>query len=163
MDVPDNDCCIAYFSADDRGKHWYFVINTKETTPAERSTFIKHNTNGSLTVSKDGSRSSVHGAALHHPNEVMVAIDTDVNWDLHNASKANEKLLKELDMPLPESVNVVGAGGTPMQMWILKPPGFDEKKKRPPVYLAHGGRKGAWEDGWSFRWEPASLGRPRAK
>ncbi|HKB36278.1 MAG TPA: S9 family peptidase [Gemmataceae bacterium] len=41
-----------------------------------------------------------------------------------------------------------------MQMWILKPPGFDEKKKWPVVYLVHGGPQGAWEDGWSYRWNP---------
>jgi dipeptidyl aminopeptidase/acylaminoacyl peptidase len=41
-----------------------------------------------------------------------------------------------------------------MQMWILKPPGFDAKKKWPVAYLVHGGPQGAWEDGWSFRWCP---------
>ena len=41
-----------------------------------------------------------------------------------------------------------------MQMWILKPPGFDPKKKWPLVYLVHGGPQGAWEDGWSYRWNP---------
>jgi dipeptidyl aminopeptidase/acylaminoacyl peptidase len=41
-----------------------------------------------------------------------------------------------------------------MQMWILKPPGFDEKKKWPLAFLVHGGPQGAWEDGWSFRWNP---------
>ena len=41
-----------------------------------------------------------------------------------------------------------------MQMWILKPPGFDPKKKWPVAYLVHGGPQGAWEDGWSYRWNP---------
>ena len=41
-----------------------------------------------------------------------------------------------------------------MQMWILKPPGFDPKKKWPLVFLVHGGPQGAWEDGWSYRWNP---------
>jgi dipeptidyl aminopeptidase/acylaminoacyl peptidase len=39
-------------------------------------------------------------------------------------------------------------------MWILKPPGFDAKKKYPLAFLVHGGPQGAWEDGWSFRWNP---------
>ena len=39
-------------------------------------------------------------------------------------------------------------------MWILKPPGFDPKKKWPLAYLVHGGPQGAWEDGWSYRWNP---------
>ena len=41
-----------------------------------------------------------------------------------------------------------------MQMWILKPPGFDAGKKYPLAFLVHGGPQGAWEDGWSFRWCP---------
>ena len=41
-----------------------------------------------------------------------------------------------------------------MQMWILKPPGFDSSKKWPLAFLVHGGPQGAWEDGWSYRWNP---------
>jgi dipeptidyl aminopeptidase/acylaminoacyl peptidase len=70
-----------------------------------------------------------------------------------NLSHANDKLLAELDLPCPESVKVKVEGGE-MQMWILKPPGFDPAKKWPLAYLVHGGPQGAWEDGWSFRWCP---------
>ncbi len=56
-------------------------------------------------------------------------------------------------MPRPESVKVK-VEGADMQMWILKPPGFDPKKKWPLAYLVHGGPQGAWEDGWSYRWCP---------
>ena len=35
-----------------------------------------------------------------------------------------------------------------------QPPGFDAKKKWPLAYLVHGGPQGAWEDSWSFRWNP---------
>ncbi len=62
-------------------------------------------------------------------------------------------MLAELDLPRPESVKVK-VEGAEMQMWILKPPGFDPKKKWPLAYLVHGGPQGAWEDGWSFRWNP---------
>jgi dipeptidyl aminopeptidase/acylaminoacyl peptidase len=73
-----------------------------------------------------------------------------------NVSKANEELLAELDLPRPQAFEVPVEGGVKMHMWILKPPGFDAKKKWPVVYLIHGGPQGAWEDGWSFRWN-ASL------
>jgi dipeptidyl aminopeptidase/acylaminoacyl peptidase len=150
--MPDSE--RIYFSADDRAKHWYFSASIKEGAPAPRVTFISHNANSSLSVSKDGSRVAFARMAMHHPNEVFVGVDNDNNWDVYNVSKANSKLRAELDMPLPESVNVNGAGGQPMQMWILKPPGFDEKKKWPLAFLVHGGPQGAWEDGWSNRWNP---------
>ncbi len=68
-------------------------------------------------------------------------------------SKANDSLLAELDLPKPESVKVKVEDGE-MQMWVLKPPGYDPKKKWPVAYLVHGGPQGAWEDGWSYRWNP---------
>ncbi len=56
-------------------------------------------------------------------------------------------------MVKPESVTVK-VEGADMQMWLLKPPGFDPSKKWPVVYMVHGGPQGAWEDGWSYRWNP---------
>jgi dipeptidyl aminopeptidase/acylaminoacyl peptidase len=54
----------------------------------------------------------------------------------------------------PESFVVKGAGGTPVQSWLLTPPGFDPAKKYPVVFLIHGGPQGAWEDTWHYRWNP---------
>ncbi len=143
-----------YFGADDRAKHWYFVTNIKDANPTPRVTFISHHANHALSVSRDGQRLAFTRAAMHHPSEVHVAVDRNTEWDVFNVSKANEKILAGLDMPRPEYVNVTGAGGHPMQMWILKPPGFDAKKKWPLAFMVHGGPQGAWEDGWSFRWNP---------
>jgi dipeptidyl aminopeptidase/acylaminoacyl peptidase len=41
-----------------------------------------------------------------------------------------------------------------LQAWVVKPPSFDPAKKYPAVFLIHGGPQGAWEDGWSYRWNP---------
>ena len=38
--------------------------------------------------------------------------------------------------------------------FIIRPPGFDAKKKYPVKYLIHGGPQGAWGDDWSYRWNP---------
>jgi dipeptidyl aminopeptidase/acylaminoacyl peptidase len=69
-------------------------------------------------------------------------------------SRANDALLAELDLPKLESVEVPVEGKVNMQMWILKPPGFDPTKKWPVVYLVHGGPQSAWRDDWSYRWNP---------
>ncbi|MBO0700018.1 MAG: S9 family peptidase, partial [Zavarzinella sp.] len=74
---------------------------------------------------------------------------------LGGVSPQNRVLLDQLDRPRPESVEVPVEGGVKMQMWVLRPPGFDEKKKWPVAYLVHGGPQGAWEDGWSNRWNPS--------
>jgi dipeptidyl aminopeptidase/acylaminoacyl peptidase len=108
-------------------------------------------TTSSLSASVTGKKLAYTLATLSSPPEVYV-YDSETDKDV-NVSRANEKLLAELDLPRPESVKVDIEGGK-MQMWILKPPGFDEKKKWPLVYLVHGGPQGAWEDGWSYRWCP---------
>jgi dipeptidyl aminopeptidase/acylaminoacyl peptidase len=74
---------------------------------------------------------------------------------LQALTRENESWLKDVTLEKPESATVPGAGGTPIQYWILKPPGFDPAKKYPVVFLIHGGPQGAWDDGWSYRWNPS--------
>jgi dipeptidyl aminopeptidase/acylaminoacyl peptidase len=70
-------------------------------------------------------------------------------------TRENESWLKDVTFEKPESATVPGAGGAPIQYWILRPPGFDRSKKYPVVFLIHGGPQGAWDDAWSYRWNPA--------
>ena len=70
-------------------------------------------------------------------------------------TRENESWLKEIDFQKPESLTVPGAGGTPIQYWLIKPPAFDPAKKYPVVFLIHGGPQGAWDDAWSYRWNPS--------
>ncbi|KAF2468244.1 dipeptidyl-peptidase-like protein V precursor [Lindgomyces ingoldianus] len=47
------------------------------------------------------------------------------------------------------------AKNTSVHAWVIKPSHFNSKEKYPLAYLIHGGPQGAWEDGWSTRWNPA--------
>jgi dipeptidyl aminopeptidase/acylaminoacyl peptidase len=67
----------------------------------------------------------------------------------------NDAWLKDVTFEKPESLTVPGAGGTPIQYWLIKPPGFDPSRKYPVVFLIHGGPQGAWDDAWSYRWNPS--------
>lgn len=107
--------------------------------------------NSSISVSADGTNLAFARARLTHPNEVFVC---SLGGDPVEISHVNKRLLGSLELHAPESVTIKGAGGVPMQMWILKPPGFEASKKYPVAFLVHGGPQGAWEDGWSFRWCP---------
>ncbi|TGO15431.1 hypothetical protein BTUL_0040g00390 [Botrytis tulipae] len=48
-----------------------------------------------------------------------------------------------------------GAGDYRVHAWVFRPSNFDENKKYPLAYLIHGGPQGAWNEGWSTRWNPA--------
>jgi dipeptidyl aminopeptidase/acylaminoacyl peptidase len=111
---------------------------------------------GSLSTSRDGTRLVMTRTSMTTPAEVYTKglADPNDHGPVRNLSKANDDFLATLDRPRPESVEVPIEGGT-MQMWVLKPPGFDPNKKWPVAYLVHGGPQGAWEDAWSFRWNPS--------
>lgn len=137
-----------YYTAEQNAGAPIFKLNVKDSKVTE---FANTGTNAALSASADGKRLSFTRATMMQPAEVMLA---ESNAQARNLSQANTALLAEIDLPKPESVTVKGAGGTPMQMWILKPPGFDPAKKWPLAFLVHGGPQGAWENAWSFRWNP---------
>jgi dipeptidyl aminopeptidase/acylaminoacyl peptidase len=94
-------------------------------------------------------------ATINGPAELYVGKKSELaSSALKKITQGNDALAASLVRTAPESVSVDVEGDVPMHMWILKPPGFDPAKKWPVAYLIHGGPQGAWEDGWSFRWNP---------
>ncbi|GAB1310120.1 Dipeptidyl-peptidase V [Madurella fahalii] len=53
------------------------------------------------------------------------------------------------------SITFKGSGNYDVHALVMKPSGFDPKKKYPLCFLIHGGPQGAWADAWSTRWNPA--------
>ena len=64
----------------------------------------------------------------------------------------NDDLFSSLDISKMEDFWFVGALGTKVQGFLIKPPNFDPNKKYPVKFLIHGGPQGAWGDSWSYRW-----------
>jgi dipeptidyl aminopeptidase/acylaminoacyl peptidase len=144
-----------YFTADEDGSVPIFSISLKTHHVRKHSGDPGMNSALSFCGLQDGKLVFLN-ASLRHPPEVMMADDQrspQRAMRVVNLSKVNTPLLAEFDLPQPESVKVK-VEGAEMQMWILKPPGFDPNKKWPLVYLVHGGPQGAWEDSWSYRWNP---------
>jgi len=138
------------FAADERGQTFLFHANsTADGTIAKEP--LNYGSASGLSYTKDGAVSAFLFVSMRAPAEVWSTTTTAGKTTEVKLSDANKTLLTELDLPRPESVQVKIEDGE-MQMWLLKPPGFDDKKKYPVVYLIHGGPQGAWEDGWSFRW-----------
>jgi len=70
-------------------------------------------------------------------------------------TRFTEEELKDKTLDAGEEFYFHGAEKK-IQGWILKPKGYskDDEKKWAPLLLIHGGPQGAWEDGWSTRWNP---------
>jgi dipeptidyl aminopeptidase/acylaminoacyl peptidase len=66
----------------------------------------------------------------------------------------NDSVLKKLALSKLEDYWFAGAGGTKVEGFVVRPPGFDAGKKYPVKFLMHGGPQGSWGDAWSYRWNP---------
>jgi len=137
-----------YFNSSDQGGTTLWSVSLK----GDSMRVLAGGTNSEASVSADGSALVYTHATFNQPPEVML-------WHpAHGAPQVlthmNDALLKDVEMAAPESVAVAGAGGTSVQMWIIRPPNFDAKKKYPLVFWVHGGPQGAFGDSWSTRWNP---------
>lgn len=72
--------------------------------------------------------------------------------NLTQLSFVNKDLLAQLEMNPMETFWAKGAGGTPVQSMIVKPPFFDPNKKYPMIFLIHGGPQSNWADDFHYRW-----------
>ncbi|KAK9712494.1 Dipeptidyl-peptidase 5 [Basidiobolus ranarum] len=103
-------------------------------------------------VALDNDRLFLTQNAMNHPNEFYTINKNGAG--LKQISHLHEAKTKELYLPEPEDFWFKGANGDKVHGWILRPIGFDPKKKYPVAFLVHGGPQGSWADGWSTRWNP---------
>ncbi len=101
--------------------------------------------------------------SFHAPDELF-AVDL-AGGEARQLTSFNDELLSALDLGSAESATFEGAGGDPVQMHVLHPPGFDGEaglpsKKWPLLVLIHGGPHGAWLDSFHFRWNAALFAAP---
>ncbi len=64
----------------------------------------------------------------------------------------NDALLSAYDLRPQEEFTTSGAEGALVHSFLLKPPGFDGRKKYPALMLIHGGPQGSWGESWTYRW-----------
>ncbi|MBL9187588.1 MAG: S9 family peptidase [Opitutaceae bacterium] len=143
------DSQTIYLEAQDRGTRPIWRVAVTGGTP---SPVVTGGVNGEASIARDGQWLTFTRASLTQPPEVA-------RWRVGEAAptpltKTNADAVAALTLPRPETVTVAGAGGTPVQMWILKPPGFEAAKKCPLVFWVHGGPQSAFLDSWSTRWNP---------
>jgi len=119
---------------------------------------VEDTNNAAVDVSPDGKTLVFTRQAMNRPAEVFRA--SSESGESVQLSRVNDPRLAELEMNPGESFTVEGAEGTPVQSWLVKPPGFDPSKKYPVVVLIHGGPQGTWMDSFHFRWNVQLFAAP---
>ncbi|MBP1678095.1 MAG: ptpA 3 [Bacteroidetes bacterium] len=138
-----------YFLSDDRAEVGIFSVGI-DGGPVRKVFGTGSNT--SIGVLPDGRGLVFSHATAIRPAEICLLPAGGVPGPV---TRVNDGLFDSLDIPAPKSFTYAGDGGTPVQGWLFYPAGFDPTKKYPLVMLVHGGPQGAWENGWSYRWNPA--------
>lgn len=146
------DAKTVFFSAEDHGESpiWALPLDSKQ--PSEVARLHADD----LAFAKDGKSLFFSRVSIAVPSEIA-RLDLS-GWK--NGAKVgpavvthvNEALLSQIDMPAMESFAFKGAENADVQGFLIKPPGFDARKKYPLKFLIHGGPQGAWGNSWSYRW-----------
>ncbi len=138
-----------YFAAGERGHHTVYAVPASggsprrvladvfatglQLTPDEK-TFIF--SNSSLARAPELYRANVDGSGL-------TAL-----------TRVNAELIQRAGLNDAEEMEWTGAVGKKIHGFMLKPRNFDSNRKYPLVVLIHGGPQSAWNDSWSYRWNP---------
>ena len=68
-------------------------------------------------------------------------------------SHFNDALMSEVDIRPAETIWVTGADGVRVQVFIVKPHGFDPSRKYPLILNVHGGPESNWSDAFRGDWQ----------
>jgi len=148
-----------YFLSGERGEHPVFNVPVAGG-PARK---LVGGYNGELQVARDGrslvfSRSSAAGPAEIYTARLdgVAPLDGSAN-QAAALTRHNDALMKQFSLRPAEELTWAGAGGTKVAGWLVRPPDFDPQKKYPLVVLIHGGPQSAWNNSWSYRWNPQTY------
>jgi dipeptidyl aminopeptidase/acylaminoacyl peptidase len=92
-------------------------------------------------------------ASIAAPNEIWCVPSAMPDYATAiQITHMNDALLSQIDMQPLESFTFQGANNEDVEGFMVKPPGFDPKKKYPLKLLIHGGPQGAFGNSWTYRW-----------
>ena len=74
--------------------------------------------------------------------------------DLRQLTRVNEEALARIRFGEYEQFSFEGWNNEKVYGWVVKPVGFDPKKKYPVAYLIHGGPQGSFGNHFHYRWNP---------
>jgi dipeptidyl aminopeptidase/acylaminoacyl peptidase len=142
------------FEGEQRARTNLYRIDAAGGTPRE----LRHG--GSVSgnaVAADG-QVVFRWSALDRPPE-LGAVSLD-GGGFRALTTTNDALLGELALGEAEEIVFEGAAGDRVQMFLLRPPGFDASRKYPLLQLVHGGPEGSFGDEFHFRWNAQAFAAP---
>jgi dipeptidyl aminopeptidase/acylaminoacyl peptidase len=138
------DAGALYFGAEDRGRHhlYRYALDSRSASIAVQGGWVQQfDVAGDVIASV--ADSLMHPARVHAHRAGAAPLRLE---------RFNDALLGELRLGTCEEIDVKGALGAPVQVWLTFPPGFSPKKKYPLLHSIHGGPHAAAGDTFHYRW-----------
>jgi dipeptidyl aminopeptidase/acylaminoacyl peptidase len=108
--------------------------------------------NDDVQVSADAKTMVFTRQSLSRPVEIYKA--NSIGAGITQLTKTNDAFLADFNLKPAEEVSWEGGAASRVSGFITKPANFTATKKWPLIVLIHGGPQGAWNDAWSYRWNP---------
>ncbi len=144
-----------YFHFEDHAEAPIYVVSA---AGGESKPVVKEGFNGEIAATPDGRSLVFTRTSLTMPAEIFTA-----NADGSGARQLthhNQAKLAGVWLEKPEFFRFAGAEGTQVDGMLLRPPHFNPDRKYPMLLLVHGGPQNAWDDAWSYRWNPQMFASP---
>jgi dipeptidyl aminopeptidase/acylaminoacyl peptidase len=139
-----------FFTVEDRGRQ---VLQMMSVDGGGARTIIGGKGNvEDATLSADGKTMVYTESSGVRPSEIFRA--SSAGGAPLPLTNANRDILSAYHLSSYEDFWVTGADQARVHSFVVKPYGFDEKKKYPVLLLIHGGPQGAWRENWGYRWNP---------
>ena len=145
-----------YLTAGERGRHPIFIASLADGSVRK----VVEGFNDEVQVAPDG-RFLVftRSTAARPPELYTLRLDgvapAGAGSDQAVAlTRFNDEAMAGFGLKPAEELTWEGAAGAQVQGWLFRPPQFDAARKYPLLVLIHGGPQGAWNDSWSYRWNP---------
>jgi dipeptidyl aminopeptidase/acylaminoacyl peptidase len=140
-----------FVTADQLGQHGVFSLDVADGRVTE---VVGRGTVASVQVTQ------THAIVLHDSLTTagdLYAVPREGGGALMPVTQVNAAAFQTFAVGEPEQFSFTGANGDTVYGYVVKPVGFDAKKKYPLAFLVHGGPQGSFGNHWHYRWNPQTY------
>jgi dipeptidyl aminopeptidase/acylaminoacyl peptidase len=140
-----------FVTADDVGQRGVFAI---DVASAKVTKLLSDGSVTQVGVAKD--RLVVAHDSLAGPTD-LYTLPFDGKGGLTRLTAVNQAALDAVQLGSFEQFSFAGWSGETVYGYLVRPVGFDAKKKYPLAFLIHGGPQGSFGNHWHYRWNPQTY------
>jgi dipeptidyl aminopeptidase/acylaminoacyl peptidase len=142
------DSSRIFFTVLDRGREGLQMIPV--TGGGSRNIVTGPSSLDDVQFTSDGRTMIYSEQSGSHPVEIYRA--TSSGGTGMPLTHLNDALLGRFTLTPLEETYVESTDKARVHAFIVKPPGFNENRKYPVLFLIHGGPHGDWGESWTYRW-----------